>query len=256
MNTPTPIIRFDHNRLSPSSFSDLDLLIRKCAAKMGDIDRIRDIAQKEFNQIIENIDNCRDLFSLYKIVMQDSSLIEEHPELAHDTNIAESLDRLADLLEQHEEYARADALRLVQKRRDQLRLQGSDGQASWYVLVSPNAETILWDGLAKTVNEVIQHFATDFGYGTCLYTEVDDPHTANMQILRLPDNFIPETNHIQDYFDPETDTYFLSVHATMDAQVIQQIMNQTTEQCYLFVSHEDPRKEILTLGRLLNSDPG
>lgn len=256
MKTHTPIIRFDHNRLTPSSFSDLDQLVRKCASKLGDTKKIRDIARNEFKQSIENIDNCRDLFNLYKIVMQDSSLIEKHPELAHDTNIAESLERLANLLEEHEEYARADALRLVQKRRDHLRQQGSDDQASWYVLVSANSESILWDGMANTVNDVIQQFATDFGYGTCLYTEVETAHTANMQILRLPDNFMPETGHIQDYFDPETDTYFLSVHATMDAQVIQQIVRQTTEQCYLFVSHEDPRDEILTLERLLNIDHG
>jgi hypothetical protein len=209
---------------------------------LGQIERIRHIAQDEFKEIIQNIDNGRDLFNFYKVVMMDSALIEQHPELAHDTNIAESLDKLADLLEQNDEYARADALRLIQNRRAQLLAQGDQHQAAWYVLISPNSECILWDGMANNVNEVIRMFADDFGYGTCLYTEVDEAQTANMKILRLPDNF--------------TDTYFLSVHAAMDTQVIEQIEQERTEQTYLFVSHEDPREEILILERLLHVDHG
>jgi hypothetical protein len=242
--------------VTPRSFSDLDQLIVKCVNKLGQIERIRNIAQDEFREIIENIANGRDLFNFYKVVMKDSSLIEKHPELAHDTNIAESLDRLADLLEQHNEYARADALRLIQLRRTELQNQSDHQRAAWYVLVSPNSECILWDGIANDVNEVIKQFAADFGYGTCLYTEIDEAQTANMKVIRLPDNFIPETEHIQDYFDPETDTYFLSVHATMDAQVIGQIEQEKTEQTYLFVSHEDPREEILILEKLLNIHHG
>ena len=256
MNTLTPIIRFNHAHLTPRSFSDLDQLIVKCANKLGQIERIRHIAQDEFKEIIQNIDNGRDLFNFYKVVMKDSALIEQHPELAHDTNIAASLDRLADLLEQNDEYARADALRLIQNRRAQLMERGDQHQAAWYVLISPNSECILWDGMANNVNEVIRMFADDFGYGTCLYTEVDEAQTANMQVLRLPDNFIPETEHIQDYFDPETDTYFLSVHAAMDAQVIEQIEQEQMEQTYLFVSHEDPREEILILEKLLHINHG
>lgn len=256
MNTLTPVIRFNQNHLTPRSFSDLDQLITKCASKLGQIERIRGIAQDEFKEIIQSIDNGRDLFNFYKVVMKDSSLIEAHPELAHDTNIAESLDKLADLLEQHDEYARADALRLIQNRRDQFRNLSDQHQAAWYVLLSPNSECILWDGMANNVNEVVQQFAADFGYGTCLYTEFDEAQTANMKVLRLPDNFIPETEHIQDYFDPATDTYFLSVHATMDAQVIEQIEQVKTEHTYLFVSHEDPREEILILEKLLHIDHG
>jgi len=252
MKTLAPVIRFNHAHLTPRSFADLDQLIMKCANKLGQIERIRNIAQDEFREIIQNIDNGRDLFNFYKRVMKDSSLIEAHPELAHDTNIADSLGRLADLLEQHNEYARADALRLIQDRREQFLQQSDQHLDAWYVLVSPNSECILWDGMANNVNEVIQQFSSDFGYGTCLYTEVDEAQTANMKVLRLPDNFIPETEHIQDYFDPETDTYFLSVHATMDAQVIRQIEQEQTEQTYLFVSHEDPREEILILEKLLH----
>lgn len=256
MNTLPPVIRLSHSHVTPRSFSDLDQLIVKCANKLGQIERIRNIARDEFSEIIENIANGRDLFNFYKVVMKDSSLIEKHPELAHDTNIAESLDRLADLLEQHDEYARADALRQIQLRRTELQAQGNHQQAAWYVLVSPNSECILWDGMANDVNEVIQQFSADFGYGTCLYTEVDETQSANMKVMRLPDNFIPETEHIQDYFDPETDTYFLSVHAAMDDQVISQIEQEKTDVTFLFVSHEDPREEILILEKLLNIHHG
>lgn len=118
MKTPTSIIPFDPLSPIPGPFSNLGQLVRKCTSKLRDADKVRTIARIEFQRLIENINASDDLVHLCKLVMKDSSLNNEYPKLIQEIDISNSLDKLADLLEQHEEYARADALRLLQRKRE------------------------------------------------------------------------------------------------------------------------------------------
>jgi hypothetical protein len=120
MKPPTSVIAFDALTPIPGPFSNLGQLVRKCTSKLRDADKVRTVARIEFQRLIENIGSSQDLALLCKLVMKDSCLNSEYPKLIEEIDVSSSLDKLADLLEQHEEYARADALRLLQNKREQL----------------------------------------------------------------------------------------------------------------------------------------
>lgn len=120
MKPPTSVIAFDPLSPVPGPFSNLGQLVRKCTSKLRDADKVRTVARIEFQRLIENISSIQDLAILCKLVMKDSCLNSEYPSLIEEIDVSSSLDKLADLLEQHEEYARADALRLLQTKREML----------------------------------------------------------------------------------------------------------------------------------------